>query len=75
MGGDCLFAGRLKVAMADSSHTVESLADAVGVERKTIVRWRTSQTSPTVPGLRTLCAKLHVSADWLLGIEGEGPTS
>lgn len=63
------FGERLRFATAERGMYLTELADAVGVDRRTVYSWADEKFFPTAIKLYQICRALDVSADWLLGLE------
>lgn len=50
----------------------EALGEALGIGRSTVIRYESGQTLPNSDVIVRLCAVFGVSADYLLGLSGEG---
>lgn len=53
----------------DCCKSQDSLADAIGVERRTIGKWELGTTIPTIDKVDKLCNVLECNIDYLLGAE------
>ena len=60
---------RIRQARVLAGLTQEQLAEKIGVSRTAIVRWESAETEPTLEHLISLTKLLHVSADYLLGLD------
>ena len=49
--------------------TQAEFAKKIGVSKKTIINWENG-SPPSIDNLKNLCLRVHVSADYLLGIKG-----
>lgn len=58
---------RLTLLMADRGMTADDLFFETRIPVRTIARWRAGGGGPSMGHLKTLCQKLNVSADWLIG--------
>ena len=65
---------RIRQARVLAGLTQEKLAEMIGVSRTAIVRWEAAETEPTLDHLIALTVALHVSADYLLGINDSDQT-
>ena len=63
------FGARLRFATAERGLYLCNLADAVGVDRRTVYSWADEKFYPTADKLAKICRTLQVSADWLLVLE------
>lgn len=61
-----LFGSRLNQVMSELDVTDEQLAEAVGVRRESVCRWRCGLNAPGVDTLLQIREELGVSIDWLL---------
>lgn len=61
---------RIRQARVLAGLTQEQLAEKIGISRTAVVRWEAAETEPTLEHLIALTELLHVSADYLLGIDG-----
>ena len=61
-----LFGSRLHQVMNELDVTDEQLANAVGVRKETVCRWRCGLNAPGVEVLIRIREELGVSIDWLL---------
>lgn len=59
---------RLNDVLARRGMTNEDLYFETRIPISNIRRWRAGTSGPSVENLRTLCMKLGVSADWLIGV-------
>lgn len=60
----------LKELRRERRLTQEKLAEKTGVTKKTIINWEKGGT-PSVDGLVQLCKRVHVSADYILGLRSD----
>lgn len=66
-------AARLILAWSRSGLTINEVSELSGIGRSTIYRYLTGQRFVSAYALMHLCPILHVSSDWILGIEREAP--
>ena len=66
-------AARLVLAWSRSGLTISEVSELSGIGRSTIYRYLTGQRFVSAYSLMHLCPILHVSSDWILGIEREAP--
>lgn len=45
---------------------ISTVAEIIGVERRTIYRWLNGETAPSIIHAMRICDIFHVSADWLI---------
>jgi transcriptional regulator with XRE-family HTH domain len=71
------FNERLKLVMKLKGWTPEHLSSLIGgaVTSRTIWRWLAGVSEPSIGALRLLAPTLGVTADWLLALDGDHPTS
>lgn len=50
----------------------DKLAHALGVVQQSVSAWENDQQRPSLPMLWAFCSLLHVSADLVLGLPGDG---
>lgn len=62
---------RLQQAMIENGYNQKELAEKIGVSPSTISHLITERRGPSSYILRELAIALHVSADWLLGLDKE----
>lgn len=55
--------------MADAEVTTDQLARALGCTRPNVSHYRHGTRTPDPETLAKICRRLHISADWLLGIK------
>ena len=60
---------RIRAAREQEGLTQDKLADLIGVSRTAIARWENGDIEPKLKNLITLSKVLHVSTDYLLGLE------
>lgn len=60
----------LKELRREQRLTQEEIAEKIGVSKKTIINWENGGT-PSVDGIIQLCKRLHVSADYVLGLRSD----
>jgi len=65
------FSERLRFTMTLRHCSVADLAAALYVGSTTISGYRTGMRHPDLHNLRLICKTLHVSADFLLGLEDQ----
>jgi DNA-binding transcriptional regulator LsrR (DeoR family) len=63
------FASRLIEAIAQRNLSQSRLAEALGVSRSTITGWLRYGKLPDADLIYRVCSELHVSSDWLLGLD------
>jgi transcriptional regulator with XRE-family HTH domain len=63
------FSNALKSIRAKKNITQEELADIVGVSRDTVIKWESSQRTPTVDQILKVAESMHVDSEYLLGIQ------
>ena len=66
-----VLAERLAAAAHARGLTQQQLADAVGVARQAVSRWLNGKQAPEARYLARAAVALNVSADYLLGIDGQ----
>ena len=64
-------AERLKIARKMAGLNQQELAEKCGISRQSITLYETEFREPDASVLKRMVDALEVSADWLLGIEGE----
>lgn len=52
--------------------TMKQVSDALGLERTRYLKWEHGDAVPSLDMLVKLCRLFDVSADYLLGLDGEG---
>ncbi len=60
---------RLYKLRAERDLSYEDMAMLAGVFGSQWYKWENGRTAPTAKSIITICQNLHVSADWLLGLE------
>lgn len=60
------FSQRLRVAMTVSEVTVEDLAEACGMSKNAIYKWRNGAAMPGDASIETICRVTGCSYSWLL---------
>lgn len=68
---DAILAKRLKRARAELGETQASLAAALGTYTTAIGNYETQHSEIPSSRLVQICRRYNVSADWLLGLDGE----
>ena len=63
------FGERLRLLRKENNLTQDELATLIGVKNKVISFYETGDRVPSPKVIKKLAATLHVSADYLLGIE------
>ena len=63
------FPQRLMEALKKSGLTQQQVADQMGSKKCSVSSWMNGRILPSVPVVADLCRVLHVSADYLLGLE------
>lgn len=63
------FGTRLKESIKKSNLTQQQVADRIGCDRNTVVKWCNDWFYPQGDMLKMLCVVLNVSADYLLELE------
>ncbi len=61
----------IKEMRIENNITQKQLAQAIGTNETTIVRWESGQSEPSAYYLAKLAKFFHVSADFLLGLEND----
>ena len=59
---------RLKEIREQQHLTQKEFAKKIGVSAKTVINWENG-APPSIQNLKELCFRLHVSADYLLGMK------
>ena len=65
------FAERFAQVVKDSGLYQIDFGATIDRDRKCIIRWSKGRGFPTVWTLTRICKTYGVSADWLLGLDGE----
>lgn len=65
-----ILAVRIHEARLAAGRTQTRLAAVTGLDATAISHFETGRRTPCARNLRTLCVHLNVSADWLLGLDG-----
>lgn len=68
------FGDRLEAARAAKGLTVESLAEKLGVDARTVEAWENDADAPRANRIQMLAGLLNVSIVWLISGEGNGTT-
>ena len=63
------FAKKLKKCIYDIGYTQKTFAEAIQVSPATVSNWCRGDRLPSLILMPDICEALHVSADWLLGID------
>ena len=63
------FAQRLKELRVENNISQNKLAELCNVQQSCVSKWERGVTLPDAEMIVLICRKLHVSADYLLGIE------
>ena len=63
------FATLLSEVRTEEKLTQKQVADIIGVSRTCYASWEQGTRQPNIEKLHALCKTLHVSADYLLGLE------
>lgn len=66
-----IFAERLTKTRIKCNMTEEDVAHEIGVSLSNIYDYESNIFEPSLTHLRQICIKLHVSADYLLGLKDE----
>lgn len=70
-GGDNVeLAERLKELRKTKGLTQKALAESIGITPGAIYTYEANRQTPNIQVLFDICEKYHVSADWLLGLDG-----
>ena len=64
------FGQRLKQARIDGNMSQEELAEAVGIDPRSISRYETGKSTPKLKVARRIAVALGVTVDWLSGKTG-----
>lgn len=62
---------RIKTVRIANGHTHQFLADKIFVSRQVVNAWETGRSGMNADSLKRLCDFYNVSADYILGREGE----
>lgn len=65
------FGEKLKRKIRSEGYTQAEFADLVYTSPQTVWRWMHGKSEPGMNDIKRMCKILHVSADWLLGVENE----
>lgn len=68
------FGDRLEAAREAKGMTVESLAEKLGVDARTVEAWENDADAPRANRIQMLAGLLNVSIVWLISGEGNGTT-
>lgn len=68
--GGTPFADQLGLALKLRGWNQAKLADRLGITEGAVSKWRSGEREPPLLMLVHIATALHVSVDWLLGIEG-----
>ena len=63
------FAERIKEVRIENNKTQNDLAEMCNVQQSCVSKWERGITLPDAKMIVVMCRELHVSADYLLGIE------
>ncbi len=66
---------RIRAARESAGFTQENLAEAIGVSRTAVARWESDDIEPKLQNLTSIAELLHVSTDFLLGIQNNSNVS
>lgn len=66
------FGQKLRKLRERRDMTQAELGRAVGLQQAQIGHYEAGRREPSIENLRKLCLALHVSADYLLGLESNG---
>lgn len=66
------FRGRLDTIMHWTGWRPREFATAIGVDKTSIHNWVRGIGEPGAGSIRKICARLGVTADWLLGLSDKG---
>ena len=72
--GNIDFAPRLKAARKARGLTQQAAADMFGIQLRGYCRWEAGTSEPSLATVAAIARGLHVTADYLLGLEGEAPS-
>lgn len=64
------FKRRLREAMEAAGVDQRQLAQRLGISESAVSKWFTSGQAPNLNALAAMPRALHVSLDWLVGVEG-----
>lgn len=64
------FKRRLRQAMDAAGLDQRQLAQRLGISESAVSKWYTSGQAPSLAALAKMPQALHVSLDWLVGVEG-----
>lgn len=72
MTGKAGISARLRQAVDSSGLKHHQIAGAAGISGNTLRSYMSYGTMPGASNLAALCQALHISADWLLGLDKGG---
>lgn len=61
---------RIKALLKRNRWSYQKVANVYGCDKSTIDKWMQRKHAPKLDFIVWVCEKFHVSADWLLGLEG-----
>ena len=65
------FGEKLKISIKAKNYTQLKFADMLYISPNALNKWINGKSEPGLNDLRRICEFLNVSADWLLGVNGE----
>ena len=68
-----MFSQRLKELRKPRGLSQAALSQLLGVSQQAVGKWETGRSTPDPQTVAAIAAELGVSADYLLGVEGEAP--
>jgi len=63
-----MFAQRLRQLRESNNHTLDSLAELLGVSKQQAWRWEQGKNDPSGKAVTNIAKHFGVTADWLLGL-------
>ncbi len=66
-----LFKQRIKEVLSDCKYSQKQIANHLKISEGNITNWKNGDNLPSIEILYRLCELLHVSSDYLLGLEDD----
>lgn len=63
-----MFAKRLRLLRESNNHTLDSLAELLGVSKQQVWRWEMGKNDPSGKAISNIALHFGVTADYLLGL-------